>query len=294
LGGFDSELRNPVLESLNSVAKKRNIQGQVHLHMTVLPKIKKQYSNLSFTYTLPEYMWDAVNQHTQTRDHEFRNFVCSFNGGPHVGRKMLTAILNRFKWFNPATCSKNFLYTLDELDGHLSDYVGDRSRFYRKFFLLDGDEEFFQTKYSFHPYTIGHLRHEHNNNVGWLEDKITQSFLHLVSETVSTSYHPFITEKFLYSVINRGLFITYGQPGWHKYLETCYGFKKYHQLFDYTFDSIQNPVERLVELMSMLSKFSMLSPAEWRDLHEMEKDTLEYNYHHYVSRDYLKCLEKNS
>jgi hypothetical protein len=63
---------------------------------------------------------------------------------------------------------------------------------------------------------------------------------------------------------------------------------------DKSFDSIQNPVERLVELISMLSKFSVLTSDEWRDFHDMERETLEYNYHHYVSRDYLKCLERNS
>ena len=84
----------------------------------------------------------------------------------------------------------------------------------------------------------------------------------------------------------------YGQPGWHDHLEKYYGFKKYTRLFDYSFDSIQNPVERLVELMCMISKFSNLTAQDWHDLYLIEQETIEYNYNHYFSGDYLQCLEQ--
>jgi hypothetical protein len=111
---------------------------------------------------------------------------------------------------------------------------------------------------------------------------------------VATSYVPFVTEKFLYSIVTRGLFLAYAQPGWHAHVEKYYGFKRYTKLFDYRFDSIQNPVERLVELMTMIGKFSHFSPAEWHDLYLIEQDTIEYNYDHYFSQDYLKSLAKYS
>jgi hypothetical protein len=63
-------------------------------------------------------------------------------------------------------------------------------------------------------------------------------------------------------------------------------------LFDYRFDAIQNPVERLVELMTMISKFSVLSSDDWKDLYLLEQDTIEYNYDHYFSKDYLVALKK--
>jgi hypothetical protein len=110
---------------------------------------------------------------------------------------------------------------------------------------------------------------------------------------MATSYHPFVTEKFLYSVVTRGLFLTYGQPGWHEHLEKYYGFKRYTNLFDYRFDNIQNPVERLVEMMSMISKFSKLNATEWKDLYLLESETIKYNYDHYFSGNYLKSLYGN-
>jgi hypothetical protein len=117
--------------------------------------------------------------------------------------------------------------------------------------------------------------------------------LQIVSETIATSYVPFITEKFLYSIVTRGLFLSYAQPNWHAYIEKYYGFKLYTRLFNYQFDSIQNPVERLVELTTMVSKFNKLSPAEWHDLYLLEQDAIEYNYEHYFSQNYLKCLKES-
>jgi hypothetical protein len=109
---------------------------------------------------------------------------------------------------------------------------------------------------------------------------------------MATSYYPFVTEKFLYSIVTRGLFLSYAQPGWHDHIEKYYGFKKYTKLFDYRFDTIQNPVERLVELMTMISKFSVLSTDDWYDLYLLQLEEIEYNYDHYFSGDYLKCLKQ--
>ena len=109
---------------------------------------------------------------------------------------------------------------------------------------------------------------------------------------MADSYYPFVTEKFLYSIVNRGLFLGYAQPGWHKIIENNYGFRLYTNLFDYRFDSIINPIERLIELMTMISKFSKLTSAEWHDLYLLESESIEYNYDHYFSKSYLKSLKQ--
>jgi len=71
-------------------------------------------------------------------------------------------------------------------------------------------------------------------------------------------------------------------------VEKFYGFKKYTKLFDYTFDTIENPIKRLLELMTMISKFQKLSYDDLYDLYLLELDTINYNYDHYFSRDYIK------
>jgi hypothetical protein len=292
LGGFDEFNSNPILERLDNFAKSTDARLPVSGEYKFTDEIIKKYNNLLLHHDINLQIkhngFDDLSRYTQHPEISYKNFICSFNGSPHVSRKYLVSILNRFGYFDPQYCSKNFSYSTDILDGHIKDYAGDQHNFYRKFFIADSSKDFFQTVYSF-----GHVRTDHGNNIYTLEDKITKSFLHIVSETMATSYQPFVTEKFLYSIVTRGLFLCYAQPNWHDHVEKYYGFKRYTKLFDYKFDTIKNPIKRLVELMSMISKFSMLSSDEWNDLYQIEQETIEYNYDHFFSKQYIKHLAKH-
>lgn len=285
LGGVDINYRSPVLNRLSNLTAGRDIT--VITEYIVNQQIKDNYPNFNFVFSVKDHN-DVLDHFQNYKIHPsltFENFLCSFNGSAHVSRKLLVSILNNFDLFDPEYSSKNFVFSKDTIDGHISDYVGDRNSFYNKFFL--DNPTFYNTIYSF-----GHERFNHSKNIYTLERQLTGSFVHIVSETMATSYYPFYGEKFLYSIITRGLFVAYSQPLWHDMLERCYGFKKYTCLFNYNFDTIVNPVERLLELVTMLNKFSKLSSEAWRDLYELELETIEYNYNHYFSRDYLTCLEK--
>jgi hypothetical protein len=289
LNGFDQKYNNTILTTIDNYSKDNNKRTVVHYHQILDDLVKEKYPNLDLRFAFIKarsLIWEQCKLYNQHPEINYNNFVCSFNGNEHVSRKLLTAILERFGYFATNYCSKNFVFTKNKLDGHITDYVADQDNFYRKFFISDHSDEFFNSINSF-----GHLRFDHAKNIYNLEHKLTQSFLHIVSESMATSYVPFVTEKFLYSVVTRGLFLAYAQPGWHDHIEKYYGFKKYNKLFDYRFDSIQNPVERLVELMTMISKFSKLSTHDWHDLYQLEADTIEFNYDWYFSGKYLKKLE---
>ena len=285
MGGFGSDLKQPFLDYLSN----KNYKNPIYTEYIFDNTVKNNYANLQLELNITRKD-RLLRQLLEYRNHpevNIKNFLCSFNGSEHVSRKLLTACLYKMKLFNPNYCSKNCAYSLDKLDGHITDYVGIDDRYYRKFFISEDCENFFQTLYSF-----GHVRYDHANNIYNLENKLTESFVHIVSETMGTSYHPFFSEKFLYSVVTRGLFLAYAQPGWHAHIKKYYGFKLYTKLFDYRFDTIKNPVERLVELITMVSKFSKLSNDELYDLYLMEQETIDYNYDHYFSGRYLECLEK--
>lgn len=293
IGGFNSDGTNDLLDRLQTYAKENHNLFSVDFCQILEDGIKNKYPllNLKFRFDLQyRKVWQPFSHYNQHPELTFEHFLCSFNGGAHVSRKLLTAVLDRFGWFFPETCTKNFTYSADMLDGHLIDFLDENQhRICKKFFIGKGSQNFFEKIYSF-----GHVRFDHKKNIYNLEKKLTSSFLHIVSETLATSYYPFVTEKFLYSVVTRGLFLAYAQPGWHDHLERYYGFQKYNKIFDYRFDTIQNPVERLVKLMSMIAKFSVLSSDDWRDLYEMESDTIEHNYDHYFSKNYVKHLEQFS
>jgi hypothetical protein len=134
-------------------------------------------------------------------------------------------------------------------------------------------------------------RFAHASNIQALASTITQSFVNLVSESWSHSYQPFITEKFVYSVVTRGLFVAYAQPLWHSTIRDLYGYRLYDTLFDYDFDKEINPVIRLHKLLQMLLPFKNLKHADWHDLYLMELDNIEFNIQHFLSGDaHKKCL----
>lgn len=292
LGGFDSLLENEILRGLDDFAASTGRHFTIKVDQPYSQELRDRYPRLNLQFDMATFQlrsfWNHLSSYRTHPEIEYKNFVCSFNGSPHVSRKFLVSALHRWGWFDPETSSKNFRFSTEQIDGHLFDYLDDeQSRYYRPFFIASDSADFFDKVYSF-----GHVQYDHGTNVYNLERQLTQSFLHLVSETLATSFYPFVTEKFLYSVVTRGLYLAYGQPGWHSCLEQAYGFKKYAKIFDYRFDNIQNPVERLIELMSMISKFSILSPDDWRNLYDMELETIEYNHDHYFSKRYLDCLQR--
>jgi len=292
MGGFSSTGHNNHLHKLDQYAKINNFSYNINVDEFYSPTIQDQYPNLNFVYSIDSFnryrkfqKFQDYNIHPEIN---YKNFICSFNGTEHISRKLLLAAIHKFGWYNTEYCSKNIAFTTSELDGHITDYTHTQSQFYRKFFISDNSQDFFQSVNNINSISIAeYKRIEHDKNLPILETSLTQSFVHLVSETMATSYVPFVTEKFLYSVVTRGLFVAYAPPGWHAHLEHYYGFKPYSNIFDYRFDTVQNPVERLLELMCMLSKFSCLSYNDWQNLYEMEVDTIEYNYNHYRSKQYL-------
>jgi len=288
LNGFDTDKKNKLLSQLDASARLHQCNPTVRVSYVVDDQITKNYPNLKFKFCFDneQRIFSQFSNYKMHPDINFENFVCSFNKAGHVSRKLLVSIMQKFGYFDPAYCSKHFLYSTDTVLGHIQDYADEKDCIYNKFFISDNSEEFFQTLF------VSDYEYQHSLNIKYLENKITKSFIHLVSETMATSQYPYITDKFFYSIVTRGLFLAYAQPGWHLHLENIFGFQKYSKIFNYRFDSIEHPLERLVELMCSISKFSILSPADWHDLYQIESDTIEYNYDHYFSGQYLKNLSK--
>ena len=283
LNGFTKDKKNYLLTHLHDIAQ---TDVTVYHDQVFSQKVRDNYPKFSFKLNLPLWLWNSFKSYNIHPEINYKQFVCSFNGSAHISRQLLVAALNQFEFFNPTTCSKNFSVTEDVISGHIKTYSENQERFYNKFFISLKNIKFLNEIHSF-----GLEQYNHSANIFTLEKPLTSSFVHVVSETMATSYVPFITEKFLYSIVTRGLFVTYGQPGWHDHLEKFYGFKKYDKIFNYGFDQIENPVERLVELLSMLSKFKNLSVDDWVDLYLLEQDTVEYNYQHYFTLGYRKTLD---
>jgi hypothetical protein len=296
LGGFDSSLNNKVINYLKSV----NCNKPIATEYIISDEMKKLWSPLDISVSVDlKNNADLKYNHGYTTHPEIQydNFLCSFNNSINHGRELLTSSLKKFGLFDETYCSKYFksgefylwriLQDIKSTNVVCTKFFTHNNEFLSNDFVFKNNGWDFELESS-EPYGFTMMR----KNIYNLEHKLTQSFVHLVSESKSHSYYPFITEKFLYSIITRGLFVTYGQPHWHSHVEKYYGFKKYDKIFDYSFDEIKNPMERVVSLISMVHKFSLLSVDDWNDLYQMESDTIEYNYDHYFSNGYLKQMRK--
>lgn len=280
LNGFDQNRRNPILDHLSDVG----FPHQILINYALDQEILEHYKNLNLQFVFQKRAFEQLRDFNRPVARDFKSFVCSFNGSPHVSKQLLTSSIYKMGWFDPEYCSKNFSCDLNQVDGHLQTFLqnDEQERFYRKFIVDDFGQKFYNSTFSF-----DYQRTTHTQNILTLEPKLSGSFVHVVAETVGTTYYPFVTEKFIYSIITRGLFIAYAQPGWHKHIQELFDFKPYNKIFDYSFDQITNPIERLVALIEMLAKFEKLSRHDWHDLYLIEEPTIDHNYHNYVSGDYL-------
>lgn len=285
LSGFDQNYSSEILEKLDTFAQEKGRVLTVYSACIVKDEIKKQYPNLNILLIHHELheLLKPLHDYRNPPNINYKNFLCTFNGSPHLGRQLLTAYLYKQDLFNPEYCSKNFEIN-DNMIWNELEFQTDNAEYYYNFFKNQND--FYETIYSF-----GWNRFQHGKNIYTLQDKLAGSFLHLVSETCATSAVPYITEKFLYSIVTKGLYIAHAPMDWHNQVHTLLGFKPY-SIFDYDFDSIKNPITRLIKLMEQVQKFSKLSVSDWNDIRQMEIDSIEYNYHHYFSKEYIKYIDR--
>lgn len=104
-----------------------------------------------------------------------------------------------------------------------------------------------------------------------------KGFLDIVNETGLET--PFLTEKTYRALLFGKPFIVNGAKGTHKAIESL-GFKLYDELFDYSFDSIQDDETRIKEISKQIENI------QYRDLDEMWE--LVYNK---VKFNQQRCFE---
>lgn len=113
-----------------------------------------------------------------------------------------------------------------------------------------------------------------------------ESFLHVVSETCFWDKKCHLTEKIFKPIVARQPFVLLGCANNLAYLKE-YGFKTFDRWWDESYDSIENPVERLQavgEIIKQICNYSLEELTEM--LHEME-EVLEYNYNRFYSNEFL-------
>ena len=288
LGGFDRQYTNLLFDDIKHNAT-------VYTQHIFDDKVRNNYPHLDFKYYGQDPAWDKFQAFRvdQSLTNTFENFLCCFNGHGHVGRQFATALLYKFNLWNNEYCSKNFEYSIDTLDGNISASMTNdqNARFYSKFFLGHDQKTktFYQTANGWDY--IGKTG-SHKNHFPILSKKLKSSFVKLVTETCCESYYPWPTEKILYPIVCDTLWLAYAPPKYYEHLEKFFKIKKYDRIFDYSFDDIYNPVERIFAIVSQLHSFKYLNKFDWHDLWLMEEDTIAYNKEIYHNGTIKQNLDK--
>jgi hypothetical protein len=100
------------------------------------------------------------------------------------------------------------------------------------------------------------------------------SFIEVVNE--STENLHFLTEKTVKPLFFGKPFVVFGAKGFHEWLVEL-GFKLYDELFDYSFDSIENTEDRFEMIVQQIKKLDELSITEKKNLFDTIKEKIEYN-----------------
>lgn len=265
IGGFDSQGFNQILSSIE--------QSEIRTEYVFPEWIKQKYSQHQFKFDAEMMIRNnnllaAVKYTNSNLATEFDNFLCCFNRSGHNGRQWLVESLHARGLFDPEYCSKGFELFIDQTD-------------------CSSTHEFKQQQIM---HGVG-APMDVKNNLTELSPIILKSFLNLVSETVPESYVPFPTEKFLFPILNKRLWVAYAQPGYHKFIVDTLGFQLYDFL-DYSFDSILDPHQRLATLLDKIEPYSKCTKQEWHTIHREATATIEHNYQWVTSGKFINRLRE--
>lgn len=114
-----------------------------------------------------------------------------------------------------------------------------------------------------------------NHNRWILGDTWYNSLIQIVAESLVTrldNKEIYITEKTAYPILMNKIFITLGAPGYYEKLQHM-GFKLYN-IFDYSFDSIEDEEQRINDLVTQIKK---LKNENYNELYDSCKADILYN-----------------
>jgi hypothetical protein len=115
---------------------------------------------------------------------------------------------------------------------------------------------------------------------GHQEFKLWKSGLwHIVTETVFYHDKLHLTEKIFKPIVAQRPFMLAAAPGNLAYLKG-YGFRTFDQWIDESYDSIQDPDQRLQAIVDQVQRLCAMSDFDLREMHREMQPVLEHNFNH--------------
>jgi len=127
----------------------------------------------------------------------------------------------------------------------------------------------------------------HWNNIN--EKMILETDIHIITESLieikntSSVKHLFFSEKTFKPIAMKAPFIIAAQPGALMYLRNC-GYKTFSDYWDESYDNIEDPCERMNQIVKTILYISSLSNKKYYMLIKQAYKIAEYNYKIFLNR----------
>jgi hypothetical protein len=108
-------------------------------------------------------------------------------------------------------------------------------------------------------------------------DKLMESFIFLVTETCFWQSKTHLTEKIFKPIVLRMPFILVGCAHNLEYLRS-YGFKTFSDFWDESYDTIEDPIQRLQAIVKILQDLTTLTTEKQQELLIKMQPILDHNY----------------
>jgi hypothetical protein len=102
---------------------------------------------------------------------------------------------------------------------------------------------------------------------------------HIVTETVFYHDKLHLTEKIFKPIVAQRPFMLVAAPGNLAYLKS-YGFRTFDQWIDESYDSIEDPDQRLQAIVDQTSRLCAMSDSELQQMHQEMQPVLKHNFDH--------------
>jgi hypothetical protein len=122
--------------------------------------------------------------------------------------------------------------------------------------------------------------------IGPIKESI-ESFVHIVTETCFWEDKLHLTEKIFKPIVLKQPFILVGCANNLAYFKS-YGFKTFDKWWDESYDSCQDPIERLEMISRIIEKICGYSYEELESLLKEMEEILEHNYNRFYSQEFIK------
>lgn len=114
----------------------------------------------------------------------------------------------------------------------------------------------------------------HNEHKMW-----QRGFWHVVTETVFYHNKRHLTEKIFKPIVSKRPFMLVAAPGNLAYLKS-YGFQTFDKWIDESYDTMQDPDQRLQAIVEQVKILCNMTPAQLKQMHNDMQSVLDYNFNH--------------